>query len=304
MATAALAAVTVSLKTLLLGSAGQLGCDLAPLLPGEVAPVTRADADLTRRGDLTAFVSAHDPDIVVNCAAYNFVDKAEAEPDQAFEVNTWAVRELATACVDVGAKLVHVSTDHVFGLDEARTSPYSEVDAPGPISVYGLSKLAGEYFARSLAPDHLVVRTCGLYGLRGIGGKGGNFVETMLRVAGEGRALRVVDDQRCTPSAARDVAVKIAELVAANAVGLFHVTNAGSCTWYELAAEVFREAGVTADLAPCRTADRADPAKRPRYSVLSTAKLAAVGVPAPRPWQDAVAAYLHDRKNRPSTSSD
>ncbi len=284
------------MKTLFLGSAGQLGRDLAPLLPGELVSVTRADADFATPGSLAAVVKAHAPDAVVNCAAYNFVDKAEAEPEAAFAVNAWAVRELASVCRDVGATLVHVSTDFVFGLDESRTHPYLEDDAPGPVSVYGLSKLVGEYVARTLAPKHLVVRTCGLYGLRGTGGKGGNFVETMLRAAGEGKPLRVVNDQRCTPSSTTDVAATIAALMAVDAVGLFHATNAGSCTWYELAAEVFRQTGVTADLSPCRTADRTVPAKRPPYSVLSMAKLATVGVPAPRPWQDALGAYLAERR--------
>ncbi len=288
------------MKTLLLGSTGQLGRDLAPLLLGELVPVTRADADFTAPGRLAALVKAHAPDAVVNCAAYNFVDKAEAEPDVAFAVNAWAVRELAGICRDVGAKLVHVSTDYVFGLDTSRTHPFAEDDAPGPVSVYGLSKLVGEYVARTLAPKHLVVRTCGLYGLRGTGG---NFVETMLDAAGQGKRLRVVNDQRCTPSATTDVAATIAALIAADAVGLFHATNAGSCTWYELAAEIFRQTGVRADLSPCGTADRTAPAKRPPYSVLSMAKLATVGVPAPRPWHDAVGAYLDERKNRPASSS-
>jgi dTDP-4-dehydrorhamnose reductase len=289
------------MKTVLLGSAGQLGRDLAPLLPGELVSLTRTDADFATPGSLAAVVKAHAPDAVVNCAAYNLVDKAKAAPDAAFAVNAWAVRELATVCRDVGAKLVHVSTDHVFGLNTSRNHPYAEDDAPGPVSVYGLSKLVGEYVARTLAPKHLVVRTCGLYGLRGTGGKGGNFVETMLHAAGQGKPLQVVNDQRCTPSATKDVAATIAALMAANAVGLFHATNAGSCTWYELAAEVFRQTGVTADLAPCRTADRDDPAKRPQYSVLSMAKLATVGVPAPRPWQDALGAYLDERKNQPAS---
>ena len=245
-------------------------------------------------------MKAHAPDAVVNCAAYNFVDRAEAEPDAAFAVNAWAVRELATACSDVDAKLVHVSTDHVFGLDTTRTHPFGEDDAPGPVSVYGLSKLASEYVARTHAARHLVVRTCGLYGALGTGGKGGNFVETMLRVAGQGKPLQVVNDQRCTPSATKDVAATIAALMAADAVGLFHATNAGSCTWFELAAEIFRRTGVTADLSPCRTADRTDPVNRPAYSVLSTAKLATVGVVAPQPWQDALAAYLDERMKRPA----
>lgn len=285
------------MKTLFLGSAGQLGRDLAPLLPGDVVSLTRADADFTAPGSLAAVVKAHAPDAVVNCAAYNFVDKAEAEPDAAFAVNAWAVRELATACGDVGAKVVHVSTDFVFGLDANRTHPYAEDDAPGPVNVYGLSKLAGEYVARTLAPKHLVVRTCGLYGLRGTGGKGGNFVETMLGAAAEGKPLRVVNDQRCTPTASKDAATTIAALMAADADGLFHVTNAGSCTWYEFAAETFRQAGVSADLAPCRTADRTVPARRPTYSVLSTSKLATAGVPALRPWQAALGSYLDERRN-------
>jgi dTDP-4-dehydrorhamnose reductase len=291
------------LKTLLLGSGGQLGRDLRPLLPGEVIALTRADADFAALGGLATAVKAHTPDLVVNCAAYNHVDRAEVEPDPAFAVNAWAVRELATACSDVDAKLVHVSTDYVFGLDTTRTHPYAEEDAPGPVNTYGVSKLVGEYFARSLAPKNLVVRTCGLYGLGGTGGKGGNFVETVLRAAGDGQPLQVVHDQRCTPSASKDVAEVIAAMVAADAVGLFHATNAGSCTWFEMAAEIFRQTGVTADLSPCRTSDRNQPAKRPHYSVLSTAKLAAIGVPSPRPWQDALDAYLHARKSRPTSTS-
>lgn len=291
------------MTTLLFGSAGQLGRDLAPLLPGEVVALTRAEADLSTHGSVAAVVRDHAPDLVVNCAAYNLVDRAEAEPDAAFTVNAWAVRELATVCGDVDAKLVHVSTDHVFGLDTARTRPYGEDDAPGPVSMYGLSKLAGEYLARTLAPRHLVIRTCGLYGLRGTGGKGGNFVETILNAAAQGKTLRVVDDQRCTPSATTDMAGVIADLIAADAVGLFHATNSGSCTWFEFAAEVIRQAGVTADLSPCRTAERADPARRPHFSVLSMARLATVGVSIPRPWQEALGAYMVERQKPSATAT-
>src|SRR5439155_20410681 len=134
------------------------------------------------------------------CAAYNFVDKAETEPEAAFAVNAWGVRELAKACTAAGTKLVHFSTDYVFGLDAGRAEPLTENDPPGPVSVYGLSKLAGEYVVRAALPNHLVIRTCGLYGVWGSGGKGTNFVETMLRLAAEGKRLPVVNDQRCTPS--------------------------------------------------------------------------------------------------------
>src|SRR5207302_5199978 len=117
------------------------------------------------------------PDLVINCAAYNFVDRAESEPGAAFEVNAWAVKRLAVACRDLGFTLVHFSTDYVFGLDKERREPYSETDCPGPLSVYGLSKLSGEFMVRTYCPRHFVIRTCGLYGVSGSGGKGRNFVE-------------------------------------------------------------------------------------------------------------------------------
>src|SRR5262245_28147354 len=131
-----------------LGSAGQLGRDLCPRLPGEVIALTRERADLTRPDLLRAALTELRPNAVVNCAAYNFVDRAEGEPEAAFAVNAWGARGLAEVCRDLGCALVHFSTDYVFGL-ESRSSPYAEADAPGPVSAYGLSKLAGEYLVRS-----------------------------------------------------------------------------------------------------------------------------------------------------------
>jgi dTDP-4-dehydrorhamnose reductase len=288
------------MRVAVLGAAGQLGRDLCPRLPGTMVPLSRAHIDLEKPETITAHLAADRPDVLVNCAAYNFVDKAETDPGPAFAANGLGVRLLAQACAAAGVKLVHVSTDYVFGLDAARTEPFTEADAPGPVSAYGLSKLVGEYAVRAAHPGHLVVRTCGLYGVWGSGGKGGNFVETMLRVAGQGKPLRVVNDQRCTPSYTADVAEAIAGLVRAGASGLYHVTNSGSCTWYELAAEIFRRSGVTADLSPITSAQFAAPARRPPYSVLSNAKLAAAGVPEPRPWPEALAAYLEERA-RPRT---
>src|SRR5439155_18642015 len=157
------------------------------------------------------------------------------------------VRALADICRDLRCTLVHFSTNYVFGLDDSRTSPYQEADAPGPISVYGLSKLAGEYCVRWLCPEHLIIRTCGLYGVWGSGGKGGNFVETMLRFAGEQKPLHVVADQVCTPSYTVDVAEATVRLLAAGCRGIYHVTNAGSCSWHEFAAAIFELAGVRAN---------------------------------------------------------
>ena len=182
------------MKIAVLGAQGQLGRDLCPRLSGDVLPLSRADLDLEKPETIAAYFAAHRPDVFINCSAYNFVDKAETDPDAAFRVNAWGVRALAEACRAAGVYLVHFSTDYVFGLDTNHRTPLTETDAPGPVSVYGLSKLAGEYLVRSICPQHLVIRTCGLYGVWGSGGKGSNFVETMLRVAGQGKTLRVVND--------------------------------------------------------------------------------------------------------------
>jgi dTDP-4-dehydrorhamnose reductase len=275
-----------------LGAAGQLGRDLCPRLAGEVHALPRDRLDLTQPEAVQATLQGLRPDVVVNCAAYNFVDRAESEPEAAFAVNAWGVRALARACGDLGCTLVHFSTDYVFGLDEGRAVPYRETDAPGPVSVYGLSKLAGEYLVRALCPRHLVIRTCGLYGVWGSGGKGGNFVETMLRLAGQGKPLRVVADQVCTPSYTADVAAATADLVAAGRQGLCHLTNAGACSWHDFAAAIFELAGVPADLTPIRSAEYGAAARRPRYSVL-----APTGAPL-RPWREALAAYLQERRDK------
>jgi dTDP-4-dehydrorhamnose reductase len=290
------------MKYVVFGSAGQLGRDLCPRLPGEVVPLTRAHVDLTRPETFRAVLTDLRPDVVINCAAYNLVDRAEAEPDAAFAVNAWAVRDLARACRELDCTLVHFSTDYVFGLDAGRQTPYQEFDAPGPVSAYGLSKLAGEYLTRSLCPRHFVIRTCGLYGLWGSGGKGGNFVETMLRRAREGKPLRVVADQICTPSYTVDVAQAAAALVQTERYGLYHLTNTGSCSWHEFARAIFAQASVSADLTPITSQEYNAPAPRPVYSVLSQGAYEALGMPGLRTWQAAIAAYLDERRQRETSA--
>jgi dTDP-4-dehydrorhamnose reductase len=275
-----------------LGSAGQLGRDLCSRLSGRVTPLTRADANLTDRVALRAKLTEVGPNAVINCAAYNFVDRAEDEPENAFAVNAFAVRRFAEICRDLDAVLVHFSTDYVFGLDAARRTPYSETDAPGPISVYGASKLAGENLVRAICPKHLIIRTCGLYGRWGSGGKGGNFVETMLRFAGQGKPLRVVDDQICTPTYTVDLAETAVHLLEAGAAGLYHGTNSGECSWHEFARTIFEIAGIKADLAPITSAQFGAKAKRPSYSVLTSERKE---TPKLRPWREAIAAYLRER---------
>ncbi len=286
------------MKYVVLGAEGQLGRDLCPRLPGDVIRLTRADADLTKRDTLAAAVHKHQPDVVVNCAAYNFVDRAETEVEAAFAVNAWGVGELARVCQERSCRFVHFSTDYVFGLDETRETPFAETDAPAPVNQYGLSKLTGEHLIRIVCPQSLVIRTCGLYGVWGSGGKGGNFVETMLRLAGQGKPLRVVDDQLCTPTYTVDLATATVELLALKRTGLYHVTNSGHCSWYRFAQQIFELNKVRADLTPIPSRERNDPARRPRYSVLSGVGIDRIGLQPLRPWRDAVAAYLEERQQK------
>src|SRR5262249_37139911 len=185
-----------------------------------------------------------------------------------FGVNAMGVRTLAAACGNLGGTLVHFSTDYVFGLGANRTEPWKETDAPGPVSVYGLTKLAGEFFVRSICPKHFVIRTCGLYGAWGVGGKGGNFVETMLRLQKEGKPLRVVSDQFCTPTYTVDLAEAVANLTTTDKFGLYHLTNSGSCSWHEFASTIFFLQELAVQVAPITSAEYGAQAQRPAYSVL------------------------------------
>jgi dTDP-4-dehydrorhamnose reductase len=288
------------MKFVVLGARGQLGSDLCPLLGADVVRLGRAELDLEDESRMKSVLECHRPDVVINCAAYNLVDRAQSEPAKAFAINCLAVHHLAMACQGIGCRFVHFSSDYVFGADAERQQPYRENDSPGPVSVYGASKLAGEHLARIACPGSLLIRTCGLYGLHGTGGKGGNFIETMLRLAREGQAIRVVNDQYCTPSYTVDVASAAVALIKLGTAGLFHVTNRGACTWYELARHAFAVSKQTVDLTPIPTSGYPTPAERPHYSVLALDALTRVGVATPRLWQAAVEAYLAARaaKNR------
>jgi dTDP-4-dehydrorhamnose reductase len=286
------------MKYAVLGAAGQLGRDLCPRLEGDVVPLGRGQADLTKPEVMRSTLTSLRPDVVINCAAYNFVDKADTEPPAAFAANAWGVRDLATVCRDLDCTLVHYSTDYVFGLEASRRTPWGESDAPGPVSVYGLSKLAGEYLVRSICPRHFVIRTCGLYGVWGSGGKGGNFVETMIRVNGMGKPLRVVADQVCTPTYTVDLADATIALLSTGRYGLYHCTNEGSTTWHDFAAAIFSLSGVKANLSAITSAEFGAPARRPAYSVLADEGLKLAGVTPPRPWRDALTVYLDERKRK------
>jgi dTDP-4-dehydrorhamnose reductase len=282
------------MRIALIGAAGQLGTALTKRLEGEIIPLGRDALDIADANCVTEALTSSRPELVINAAAYNFVDRAENESDRAFAVNALGPRHLAESCAALDVPLVHVSTDYVFGEDAGRRIPYTESKVPGPLSEYARSKLAGENFVRDLSPKHFVVRTCGLYGRASSPGKG-NFVETMLRLGKERGAVSVVDDQWCTPTSAADLADAIAGLVTTNKYGLYHATNAGSTTWCGFATEIFRQADLGVEVQPITTADFGARAARPAYSVLDSSKLAATIGRSMRPWQEALADYVRSR---------
>ena len=284
------------LKIAIIGAAGQLGTELCRLISQDRVDLTHDDVRIEDPASVSGVLQRVAPDVVINTAAHNRVDDAEDDPGLALAVNARGPLNLARTCSKLGCLLVHFSTDYVFGLDGTRTAPYDEDDPPGPVSVYGASKLAGEYYVRALCPRHAVIRTCGLYGLKGARRKGGNFVETMLRLGAEpGRKLRIVADQTCTPSSAADVAAKTVELLQVDPHGVYHIGNSGSCTWFEFAAEIFRLAGLSPGAEPVTSEEYGVRARRPAYSVLGHRRLVEAGLAPMRPWQDALAAYLDSR---------
>lgn len=290
------------MKIAIIGANGQLGRDLCRVLRSraELIPLTHADVEVTDPRSIAAMMQRYQPELVMNMAAFHKVDVCEEQLEPAFAVNTYGACNLALACRQANAALLHMSTDYVFGGERDRRTPYRESDTPAPINAYGVSKLAGEQFVRYLCPRHYIVRTTGLYGLAGSSGKGGNFVELMLRLAHEGKPIRVVDDQRLTPTYTSDLAQQITALIETDRYDLYHATSGGDCTWYEFAAEVFRQSDLKPELSRAKTGDFGEKATRPAYSVLANGALQRLGLDRMRAWPEALAAYLAERKERGS----
>lgn len=289
------------MKILLIGANGQLGSDLVRTLTDvDLAPLTHRDVDICEAVGLRETLRRHAPDVVINTAAYHKVDECETNVEKTFAVNTHGVRNLALACKGQGCALLHMSTDYVFGGDARRRTPYAETDPPSPINVYGIAKLAGEHFVRYILDRYWIVRSQWLYGVAGASGKGGNFVELMLRLAREGRDIKVVNDQVGSPTHTLDLARKIAQLVKTEHYGLYHVTNRGACTWYQFAGKIWNLSGLNPNAEPTTTAAFGAVATRPAYSVLDNAALRAIGLDDMQPWEEALAAYLEQRKQEDS----
>lgn len=286
------------MRAVVIGANGQLGTDLIKILSGwDIVGLTHSDLDIRDLARARTVLSQLKPDAVINTAAFNRVDDCEDDPDKAFSANAYGARNLARVCADSDCALMHISTDYVFGGEQV--SPYTEDDAPNPLSVYGGSKLAGEYFVRNNCPKHFIVRTSGLYGLAGSSAKGGNFVETMIRLAGAGKPLRVVEDQVLTPTYTKDLAERLKELIQTEAYGLYHITNRGRCSWFEFAAKIFFFLGLKPDFGPTTTKAFGAKARRPAYSVLAAGRLRQRGIADLPLWEDALERYLIEKGHLP-----
>ncbi len=282
------------MKIALLGADGQLGHDLEPALQAhEIIPLTRRDMDVADFDRTRRVLMDLSPHVILNTTAYHRVDDCENQPELAFQVNALAVLNLVRIANDSDAVLLHISTDYVF--DGNTREPYTESSQPLPLSVYATSKLSGEFLVRAAAQKYFLIRTCGLYGVAGSHGKGGNFVETMIAKAKRLEPIRVVDDQVVTPTYTVDLAHQIALILSTTHYGLYHVTNEGCCTWYEFAKAIFEISGIDADLSPTTSALYKTPAIRPRYSVLENARLKQLGLNEMRHWREALAAYLEEK---------
>lgn len=280
-------------KIVVVGGNGQLGSDVVEAFAADsdVHSLTHQDLELCSPDSVATCLRALQPDVVVNAAAMHHVENCERSPEQAYAVNALGARNLASITQDLRAILIHISTDYVF--DGRQATPYTEDDLPLPLSVYGNSKLAGEYFVRTGNEKHIVLRTSALYGRCPCRAKGGNnFVDLMLRLGRERGEVRVVADETISPTSTRELARQIVVLSGAGCYGLFHATAEGRCSWHEFACEIFLMAGVAAR---CLVAGPNEfPAKvpRPRYSVLENAKLKRAGLNQFRDWREGLHAYI------------
>jgi len=282
------------MRIVVTGAYGQLGSELRRLLGADAVPLYINTLDLP--GALEKTLGDLCPDAVINCAAYTQVDRAESDPRQCWAVNATAVEHLARACARLDCPLVQISTDYVYGGESGRTTPYCEDDPPSPQGVYAQTKREGEQAAARHLRKHLIVRTCGLY-TRPANQRARHFVKTMLRLGKAGKEPRVVADQHCTPSYVPHVARAVLFLLGVPSGppapwGIYHVVNRGATTWYEFAAEIFRQAGIDVSLRPITTAEYGAAAPRPAYSVLDTTKYHALGGPAMPTWRDALEEYF------------
>ncbi len=271
------------MKILILGYKGMLGHELVKEFKNdhELILWDREQIDISRKEDTIKKVTDLGPDLVINAAAYTAVDEAEHNKDLVYKVNSCAVGFLATACKEIDALFIHFSTDYVF--DGENHNGYKENHLYNPINLYGKSKALGEKMILDISPKYYIIRTSWLFGKYGK-----NFIETMLRLARENKEVRVVNDQFGSPTYAKDLASEVRKLVESeNRSGIYHITNSGTCNWYEFAVQIFELSNLNIKVRPVKSEEFPTPAKRPTYSMLTNTKL-----PPMRKWEEALKDYL------------
>lgn len=288
------------MRVIVIGANGQLGSEFASAWPdAELVGLTRAELDVTDTEAVPGVIAALRPDVVINTAAFHKVEICERDLETSFRVNAIAARNVAAAAREAGAAAVYISTDYVFPGDSSH--PYRETDARRPVNVYGVSKMAGEDLVARACERHFIIRSSGLYGVRGASGKGGNFVETILKRAAETGRLQVVADQTLSPTFTHDLARGIRDVILQGQPGRYHVTNQGAVSWFEFASMAVRHAGLAGQtvIEPIESNTWDQLLRRPAYSVLENASIKAQGIPLLRPIDEALAAYIAVRQGGP-----
>jgi dTDP-4-dehydrorhamnose reductase len=282
------------MKVAVIGANGQLGSDVADAFSDngdKVLCLTHAGVEICSLESVKNCLQRYEPSIVVNTAAMHHVENCEKEPERAYAVNAVGARNLAIVTRDIGATLIHISTDYVF--DGSKNAPYVEDDMPRPLNVYGNSKLAGEYYVRSLNPQHFVLRTSALYGKHPCRAKAGrNFVDLMLTLARTRGKVRVVDNEFVSPTPTIDLARQIVSVSGCSSYGLYHASSEGSCSWYEFAREIFALTQVEVCLEVAAPGEFPAKAPRPSYSVLENRELKKIGRNVFTSWKNGVREYL------------
>ncbi len=283
------------MRAAVIGANGQLGSDLVLECMRRGWETVSFTHDQVMVEDLESVRRAFDqavPDVIFNTAAFHNVPKCEQEPERSFAVNALGARNVALLGEEMGAATVFYSTDYVF--DGAKLQPYVEDDLPGPLNVYGVSKLAGEHFSRSLTSQGLVLRISGLFGKVLCRAKGGNFVTTMARAARDRPEVRVVDDEVLSPTPTREIARVSVDLVEIGATGLYHVASEGQCSWYDFARVIFDTLKFNTPLLPCSAAELPSAVRRPSYSALDSTRLANLSISPPLHWRDGLVRFLQE----------
>jgi dTDP-4-dehydrorhamnose reductase len=292
------------MRVAIIGAQGQLGQETAQAFTrngDQVSALGHADIEVSDLDSVTSVLRTLKPELIVNTSAMHQVEKCEQNPTLAFAINAMGPRNIAMLAEELGAMIMHVSTDYVF--DGEKQRPYVEEDAPRPLNTYGITKLAGEFYARSITARHYVLRTSAVYGKNPCRGKGGlNFVDLMLKMGAEQGKVRVVNTEEVTPTSTWDLAQQMLSLSRSECYGLFHATAEGSCTWYDFAREIFTCAKLPVSVEMANPGEFPAKVPRPIYSVLENAGLKTHRLNCFRPWQQGLHEYLEGQHTRVSTA--